>query len=370
MRAFARAVRGPLVLRSHAVGHLHDVRHLADAVHPHDVRAQQDRTGHRGGGPPLALAGRARAQRLLEKRLARGADENRPVELRQGPQPREHGERLGRVLGEAEPGIDHHLFARDPGRGRAADCRTQLGDDLPDDVVVRGVAVHVAGPAAHVHEHERNTGGGADGRQVRIIAQPGDVVDEGGAVLDRPPGDLGLAGVDRDRHPQPPREAAQHRDDAPDLLVGRHLRGAGPGRLAAHVDDVRTVGLELQSRRRRMLGVRIRAAVGERIRGRVDDPHHERPLAQRQRPASGQAQRVACAREHHTYPPGGAPARGNGPPAAVGYSCGIALSSDGTGGTIGVGWLSERSTSPSEGVSGESAGAGASSGRPLAMRLT
>ncbi len=58
---------------------------------------------------------------------------------------------------------------------------------------------------------------------------------------------LGLGRVDREGHARYPRKARDHRQDAPELLGGRHGGRAGPRRLASHVDEVGPLGGHLHA---------------------------------------------------------------------------------------------------------------------------
>ena len=92
-----------------------------------------------------------------------------------------------------------------------------------------------------------------------------------GAGRQRGGRDIRLVGVDRDRNPQPSGERFDDRHDARALHVrGDRLR-AGPRRLAADVDDVRAVALELQRRVDRVRDAATAPALGERIRRDVQD---------------------------------------------------------------------------------------------------
>src|SRR5919197_600005 len=61
--------------------------------------------------------------------------------------------------------------------------------------------------------------------------------------------------------------------DAAQLLLGRHRRRAGPGRLAADVEDVGAGRRQLEPVRDRPLGAEEEPAVRERVGGHVDDAH-------------------------------------------------------------------------------------------------
>ena len=85
-------------------------------------------------------------------------------------------------------------------------------------------------------------------------------------------------------------QALDHRQHAAQLLLLGQRVGARPGRLAADVDDVRAVGRHPHARLDGAIDVvEEHAAVGERIGGDVEDPHHEGARAQLERgfPGSG-----------------------------------------------------------------------------------
>ena len=65
------------------------------------------------------------------------------------------------------------------------------------------------------------------------------------------------------------------------LLLGRHRLGARPRRLAADVEQHRAGALELARVLDRCARVEVQPAVGERVRGHVDDPHHLEVVGQR-----------------------------------------------------------------------------------------
>ena len=78
------------------------------------------------------------------------------------------------------------------------------------------------------------------------------------------------------------RQPRDQRHDALELLLDRHGRAAADGRLAADVEDVRA-RLKQRLAVRDLLGQgRMRAAVGEGVRRRVDDAHQQRTRAQLQ----------------------------------------------------------------------------------------
>jgi hypothetical protein len=147
--------------------------------------------------------------------------------------------------------------------------------DLGDDVAVARVALHRAWLAEHVHEAHVAAALGDERRHLRVAAQRGDVVDERRARVDRRRRDRGLRRVDRQ-----PRagagQALEHRQHAAQLLGLAHGLGAGPGRLAADVEDRGALRDERVAVGDRGGRVQPLAAVGERVGRDVDDAHHDR----------------------------------------------------------------------------------------------
>jgi hypothetical protein len=117
---------------------------------------------------------------------------------------------------------------------------------------------------------------GRDDRQLRLHPAPG-VVDDVGAGGQRLPGHLGAPGVDRDRQLRVRRADRGDQVDGPaDLLGGVHL-GARGGLHPTDVDHVRTLGHHPPDPGQRGVQLVGRPAVVERVRGAVDDGHHDQP---------------------------------------------------------------------------------------------
>ena len=89
-----------------------------------------------------------------------------------------------------------------------------------------------------------------------------DVVDQADAGPQGPLRHLGAHGVNADHHPGPD-QLGDDRLDPAQFLVGRHTLRARPGRLAAHVDDVRALGHHPEAVLDRLPGAAPPAAVGE-----------------------------------------------------------------------------------------------------------
>ena len=85
----------------------------------------------------------------------------------------------------------------------------------------------------------------------------------------------------------PRRPAARPAADALELLLDRDRRAVAAGGLAADVEQVGPAASSARACSRRDVERRALAAVGERVRRRVDDAHQQRPPAERQGPAGG-----------------------------------------------------------------------------------
>jgi hypothetical protein len=108
-----------------------------------------------------------------------------------------------------------------------------------------------------------------------ILAQGIDVVDQLGAAGSGFAHHRRVPGIDRQHAVEAGAQRLHHRHHALDLLRCRHRLRAGPGRLATDIEDR---GARLQH----LLGVpqgsvdrAIAAAVGKRIGGDIEHPHHQ-----------------------------------------------------------------------------------------------
>ena len=118
---------------------------------------------------------------------------------------------------------------------------------------------------------------GGDPRHVGIALQTPHVVEDRGTLFERPGGDPGLDGIDRNREPEFD-HGPQHGAEAGKLIIERdrlcpHI---GPGRLRSDVEKIRAVALHAPRLRERGVGIDETAAIGERIRRDVEDAHHQR----------------------------------------------------------------------------------------------
>src|ERR1035441_4078540 len=81
-----------------------------------------------------------------------------------------------------------------------------------------------------------------------------------------------------DPPPRRGRPRLHDRDDPSQLFVGGDGLGTGSGRFAAHVDDIGPLGDHLMPYGDGSLSFEPLTAVGERVRGHIEDSHHHRAL--------------------------------------------------------------------------------------------
>ena len=299
--------RGRRDYRRRGVGRSPDrqrVDRRRDVVHAHDARAalhRDDRGGDARGLEPRALAGvrwrpaSSTPVDARQRRLARPADEQRHAEARAARRWR------AAARGCAPASCRSRCRDRATMRSRATPARAsprrsrsrRNARDLGDDVVVVGSALHRS-------RHRRACASGrrrsADARRPPSSA-PGARSAPMSLTMSAPRSSAaritsGLVVSTETGQPRPS-AAAQHRQHARELVVGADRRGAGPGRLAADVEDVGALRRPAaRSARSRAPASMSAAAVGERIGRDVDDAHHARPR-QVDREAASSARRMA-----------------------------------------------------------------------------
>ena len=146
---------------------------------------------------------------------------------------------LGR-LAEADSRVDADAVLAHALCDGERDALLQERRDLGRDVVVARVDLHRPRLSLHVHQAEIGAASATTAPSAGIASERGDVVHELRAELERAAGDLRLRGVDRDR--ELARHRLEHRQHPAKLLVRVDALGAGPGGLAADVDERRAVG--------------------------------------------------------------------------------------------------------------------------------
>lgn len=245
-------------------GHVVDADDAGPVVHA--GQGGRDTGGH-------TIAHRA-AGHLTEGTLARPAHQQRIPEGQQFPLAGEQRQVVGGRLAEANARVEGDALRGHPGRphgiGPLPQERRHLGHDVAVD---RLLGLHGLGLAPHVHQ--AHTTGRVRGHHLQgaRLAERRDVVDDVHAQVERRAHHAGLVGVDGQRHAEPG-GVAQHRQHAGQFVLERdrvRTRAAG---FPADVEDVgplldQPLAMAQRGGRGGML-----PAVGERVRGDVDDAHH------------------------------------------------------------------------------------------------
>jgi len=164
-------------------------------VGPNDVGTAVGGERGRGDGGVLAVVFPS-ADRAVH-RLVGVTDQHRTVERGELPDAVDQIERLGGRLTEAEPGVDDYLLSVDPGGLGQRESLAKGRDHVVDHVVVLGVVCRVDRRVEAMHHHDRAAGVGDDLPHLRV-RQPGHVVDDVGAGVERSRRDGWLPRIHRD----------------------------------------------------------------------------------------------------------------------------------------------------------------------------
>ena len=175
------------------------------------------------------------SDRLREKPI-----DDRPPERREHVEPAHELEVVLHRLAEADSRVEADLLLAHALCDGERDALLQERRDLGRDVAVARIDLHRPRLALHVHQAEVGARVRDDGSQRRITPERGYVVHELHPELECASGDLRLRSVDRDR--ELARDRLEHGQHSTELLVDPDTVGAGPGGLAADVDDRRAVG--------------------------------------------------------------------------------------------------------------------------------
>ena len=138
------------------VSRAHDVRHLLHGMHAHDVRAEQHRRGDGSGRRPVAVR-RPRGRRWPPSGTTcakgpRAADGPARRATRGRPAPRSCAPRAWRTRPRDRERLARARSPRQPPRRDARRARAPISRD---NVVVLGLAVHLARAPAVVHQDHR-----------------------------------------------------------------------------------------------------------------------------------------------------------------------------------------------------------------------
>ena len=224
-------------------------RHRVDAD---DVRAGEHGRGHGGRRAPVALGRGPVAERLAQERLARRPDEHaagRAPRPARAAAPAHHSCASGR-LANPMPGSTMMRSRCHAGRRRDAPCWPRSSAATSPTTSSYAASAYIVFGRPRVCIRTSAAPRSRDDRRQRgLVPQAADVVDDGGARVERPrarrrPCRCRSRSESRSRAGQ----RLDDRQDAREFLVGGDRLGAGPRRLAADVDEVGAVGLHPQRR--------------------------------------------------------------------------------------------------------------------------
>ncbi len=210
--------------------------------------------------------------------LARGAGEDGQVETGQLADLCQDLGVLLFTLAKAEAGIDADRHLVHTGNLGAMDGGAEVVEDGADHVLHGRHFGPRFGRAAHVIQDQRSAGVGNGFRQHRVKGQGAGIIDDLDAERESFGGDSGLIGIDRDRHLEVALKALEDRNQAAELFGFGDPGGAGPGGFGTDINDVRSLLFELDGAGEGAVGVGVLAAVGEGIRGDIQDAHDEGPV--------------------------------------------------------------------------------------------
>ena len=253
-----------------------------DVVRADEGRAVQRRQEvRRDRAAEPARCGSERAI-LVDEALARGTHHQGTAEALEFRKAGDHGHALPGALAEADAWVEHDRLTRDAGLGRDLERVREERADIGHDIHRR------FGPVAVVHDDHRYAGLGDHPRHQRLALQAPHVIDDGGTARQCPAAATSrLDGVDRDRHAEMDDRRQDRRQPRQLLFQGDRLRpDIGPRRFGADVDDVGAFVDHLLGMLEGASRIGKLAAVGERVRGDVEDAHDDRAVFASSRPST------------------------------------------------------------------------------------
>ena len=218
--------------------------------------------GKRAGETPIDLG----VDDAADERFAGEPDQDRRPKASEAIEIPDAGMVLLPRLAEADAGIEQNSSKWRAGRCDKIERAFKEAFNVVENVDRRIRVFPV------VHDDDRRAGLRDGVRHARIALQSPDVVDDACAEPRRLARHGRLAGVNGDRRIKVG-QRLEHRNHPPELLVLRNRKMAGPCRFAANVDDrgpLRDHGSRPRDRGGR---VEMAPAVGERIRGHVENAH-------------------------------------------------------------------------------------------------
>jgi len=253
-------------------------------VDPKDVGPAGQADDGRGQRSLQALF-RRNVQNLPDHRLPGHAHHHRPAETGDRFQFPDQGAIVLELFAESDARIDGQALLVQAVGGGDFDLFSQEVPDLGHDVVVARGGLHGFRDALHVHQDESRAGFRGQDQQPGVHLKGADVVDDVRSGLQSRPGRLELGRIDREKDPRLGSQRGNHRNDAPDLLLGRNGIGAGAGAFPPDVDDVGALVGQSQAVVDGPSGIEIAPAVEKGVGRDVENPHHPGPRPQEVRRA-------------------------------------------------------------------------------------
>lgn len=177
---------------------------------------------------------------------------------------------------EADAGIEADRLVRNSALGERAELAGEKFAHFGDDIFVMRRELHRLRRALRVHGDNAAARLRADFLHFRV-QKSRDVVDDFRAGGEGELGDARFAGVDGKGDVElGVAEDFDGGDDAREFLVGADFGGAGAGGFATDVEQIRAVRNHFSRASEESLGAWVRAAVGERVGGDVENAHDER----------------------------------------------------------------------------------------------
>ena len=180
-----------------------------------------------------------------------------------------------RLLAEPDARIQDDLPECHSASAQSIEALKKKTVDLPHHIPVGRGGLHRGGLSLHVHHHVARPVAGHRAPEGVIPPVGRHIVDEARTGLQRRLRNPRLHRVDRDRHPHPPGQGADHRDHPPELLRLGHRRSPRTGRLPSNIQNIGTLLHQPEGMFHRRLGRGVPAPVKEGIRGYVHHPHQE-----------------------------------------------------------------------------------------------
>ena len=256
----------------------------AHVVHAHDRRALFDREQMGGDGAADALGQAPTGMTALMKRLREAPTRSgRPKRLNSASRARQTMLCSG-VLPKPMPGSSTIFSRAMPARAAISSERAKKAITSATMSMLRRrvsrLCMTITG-TPRLRDQRRHVG---------IALQAPDVVDDRRAMIERPGGDPGFDGVDRERQAEL-HDLRQYRLEPRQFVVGRDRLGAaiGPRRLRADIENVGALLSHFPGMGDGASGVEKLAAVGEGIRRDIEMP------ITKGRPVENSADREFCA---------------------------------------------------------------------------